>query len=121
MNQAYVRRTLLVLGLAVVAFFLFVPIGRYLLRGAVAEARILWRRRPITEMIADPTTSPAVAAKLRLVLDVRAFAVDSIGLPAKKSFSAFSRLDTDTLVLVLSGAYRDRLLSPPGGFPTAGR
>jgi len=36
-------------------------------------------------------------------------AADSLRLEAKESFTSYSQLDTDTLVLVLSGAYKDRL------------
>src|SRR4051812_44415366 len=121
MYQRYVRRGLLVLGLLVVGFFTLVPIGRYLARGAIAEAGILWRRRSIADLVRDSATSPAVRSKLQLVLDARAFAVDSMGLPAKKSFTTYSQLETDTLVLVLSGAYRDRLVSKTWWFPIVGR
>jgi predicted aminopeptidase len=105
----------------VVGFFALVPTGRYLLRGAWAEARILARRRPITEIIADPRTKPEIAAKLRVVLAARAFAADSLKLDAKESFTTYSQLDTDTLVLVLSGAYRDRLVAHTWWFPIVGR
>ena len=46
---------------------------------------------------------------------------DSIGLRAKQSFTTFSQLDHDTLVLVLSGAYRDKLASYTWWFPIVGR
>lgn len=95
--------------------------GRYLARGAWAEGRILLRREPIARLAADSATPPAVRAKLRLVLEARAFAVDSLGLPAGEAFTQFSRLDHDTLVLVLSGAYRDRLALVTWWFPIVGR
>lgn len=97
------------------------PMGRYLACGAVAEARILAHRRSIAGLIADPATPPAVRAKLQLVLQARRFAVDSLGLPAKKSFTQFTRLDHDTLVLVLSAAYRDELRPVTWWFPVVGR
>ena len=97
------------------------PLGRYLARGAWAESRILLRRQPISRLAADRATPPAVRAKLRLVLEARAFAVDSLGLPARESFTQYTRLDHDTLVLVLSGAYRDRLQLVTWWFPVVGR
>jgi predicted aminopeptidase len=57
---------------------------------------------------------------LKLVLAARAFASESIGLKANKSFTTYSQLDRDTLVLVLSGAYRDRLASYTWWFPIVG-
>lgn len=97
------------------------PMGRYLARGAAAEAKILARRQSIAKLAADSTTPPAVRAKLELVLEARRFAVDSLGLPAKKSFTEYTKLDHDTLVLVLSGAYRDELRPVTWWFPVVGR
>jgi predicted aminopeptidase len=87
----------------------------------LAEAGILARRRAITDLVADVNTPPSTATKLRLVLDARAFASDSIGLKARQSFTTYSKLDRDTLVLVLSGAYRDRLAPYTWWFPIVGR
>lgn len=116
-----VRRVAGALLLLVVAYLALSPTGRYLVRAAVAEGRILARRRSIAAMVADSATPPAVARKLQLVLDARAFAADSVGLRANDSFTTYSRLDRDTLVLVLSGAYRDRLVPKTWWFPIVGR
>jgi predicted aminopeptidase len=68
-----------------------------------------------------PSTDPRTRAKLQLVLAARAFAVDSVGLRAKESFTTYSRVRSDTLVLVLSAAYRDRLEPYTWWFPIVGR
>ncbi len=47
--------------------------------------------------------------------------MDSLGLAAGESFTTFARLDRDTLVLVLSAAYRDRLEAYRWWFPIVGR
>jgi predicted aminopeptidase len=110
------------LGVALgLAYLAIAPTGHYLVRAALAEGKILARRRPISAIIGDSVTKPNVVAKLRLVLAARAFAAESIGLEAKQSFTTFSQLDRDTLVLVLSGAYRDRLASYTWWFPVVGR
>ena len=97
------------------------PMGRYIARGALAEARILAHRQSIARLVADSTTPPATRAKLQLVLDARRFAVDSLGLPAKDAFTQYTKLEHDTLVLVLSGAYRDELRPVTWWFPIVGR
>ena len=116
-----IRRVVGALAAIVVAYLVIAPTGRYLLRAAWAEAGILRRRRPILEIVSDSATKPAVARRLRLVLDARAFAVDSIQLAARESFTTYSQLQRDTLVLVLSGAYRDRLKSYTWWFPIVGQ
>jgi len=115
------RRGLVVVALIAVGYLALAPTGRYLVRAAWAEGKILARRRPITDIVTDRRAGPATISKLRLVLAARTFAEDSIGLRAKQSFTTFSQLDRDTLVLVLSGAYRDRLVAYTWWFPVVGR
>ncbi len=84
------------------------------------EARILSRRQPISRIVNDSATDASTRAKLALVIAARAFAVDSLGLKAGKSFTSYSKLSRDTLVLVLSAAYRDRLERKTWWFPIVG-
>ena len=97
------------------------PTGCYLSRGAWEEAKILSRRQPISELVASPRTPEEVRAKLKVVLAARTYARDSIGLRTKDSFTTYSRLDHDTLVLVVSAAYRDTLKPYTWWFPIVGR
>ena len=92
----------------------------YVLRGAWEEARILNRRRPITAVIADPRQTPETRRKLRLVLDVRAFARDSLGERAGESYTLFAEKKSDTLATVLSAAYKDRFAAKTWWFPIVG-
>ena len=55
------------------------------------------------------------------MLAARAYAHDSLKLETGQSFTTYSRLDRDTLVLLLSGAYRDKLRSRTWWFPVVGR
>ncbi len=115
------RRVLAILGLLLIAWLALSPTGRYLVRAAWAEGSILARRRSIEAIVADPQTSAETAAKLRLVLAARAFAADSIHLRTRKSFTTYTHVDHDTLVLVLSGAYPDQLAPYTWWFPIVGR
>jgi predicted aminopeptidase len=83
--------------------------------------KILKARRPITALVADSTVAPEVRAKLSLVLEARAYAEDSLGLPAEEAFTQYTQLERDTLVLVLSGASRDALRPVTWWFPVVGR
>ncbi|HWG54644.1 MAG TPA: aminopeptidase [Gemmatimonadaceae bacterium] len=114
------RWTLLAVLLLLVAFLAFVPVGRYLARAAWEEGGILARRRPIAALATSPGTDPHTRAKLQLVLAARAFAVDSVKLDARQSFTTYTALRSDTLVLVVSAAYRDRLKFHTWWFPIVG-
>jgi predicted aminopeptidase len=107
--------------LVVLLYLLLSPTGRYLVRAGWEEARILARRRPIADLVQDSTVSSVVRQKLTVVLAARAFASDSIHLRARQSFTTYSQLEHDTLVLVLSAAYRDRLQPYSWWFPIVGR
>jgi predicted aminopeptidase len=65
--------------------------------------------------------APETRAKLALVLEARRYSVDSLGLPAGKAFTQYTQLDSDTLVLVLSGTRKDALVSKSWWFPVVGR
>jgi predicted aminopeptidase len=116
-----VLRTLAAVAFVAVAYLVIAPTGRYLLRGAWEEAKILAKRRPLAKILADSATSPPLRAKLELVLAARAFARDSLGLDVGKSFTSYSETGHDTLTLALSAAYRDRLQSYTWWFPVVGR
>src|SRR5262245_30131027 len=113
-----VALAVLVIGLT---YLSIAPTGRYLVRAGWEEGKILARRHSITDLVADSSMSPRVRSKLQLVLAARGFAVDSVKLRARESFTTFSQLQHDTLVLVLSGAYRDRLKAYTWWFPVVGR
>lgn len=97
------------------------PTGCYLSRGAWEEAKILSRRQPIPELLAHPGTPEELKRKLKLVWDARKYARDSLRLRTKDSFTTYSKLDHDTLVLLVSAAHRDTLKPYTWWFPIVGR
>ncbi len=106
------------------------PTGRYLARAAWEEGKILRGRRPIDGIVrraraaapgSPDAIDPVTLGKLELVLQARDFARDSLGFPAKETFTQFTQLERDTLVLVLSGARQDALVSKTWWFPVVGR
>jgi len=94
---------------------------RYILRAAVAEGGILWRRRSIVETVGDSATDRATRGKLLLVLAARAYASDSLRLAVGETFTTYSTVDRDTLVMVLSACRRDRLAAYTWSYPIVGR
>jgi predicted aminopeptidase len=116
------RRGILAIAVsAAVLGLISAPTACYLSRGAWEEAKILSRRQPISEIIADPRTSKEAREKLKVVLAARQYARDSLRLRTKDSFTTYSRLDHDTLVLLVSAAYRDTLKPYTWWFPIVGR
>jgi predicted aminopeptidase len=93
----------------------------YVLRAGWEEAKILGRRRPIDHVVADPATDAPTRAKLELVQQARDFANHSLDLAAGESYTTYSWVDSDTLLLVLSAAQKDRFQPYTWWFPIVGR
>jgi predicted aminopeptidase len=108
-------------GLLGVVLLALTPTGCYVSRAAFEEARILARRQPIDQLVRDSGTPVRERDKLALVQAARQFARDSLGLTPGESFTRYTRMNRDTLVLVLSAAYRDRLERRTWWFPVVGR
>jgi predicted aminopeptidase len=116
-----IRRWLLVLGLALVAgSFMFCSPG-YVVRAGIEEAKILSRRQPIDDVIDSPATADETRAKLALVRNARTFAAEELELDVGDSYTTFSQLDSDTLLMVVTAAPKDRLVPYTWWFPIVGR
>ncbi len=93
----------------------------YVIKAGWAEAKILKARRPLAEVILAPETDERTRGKLTLAREARAFAIDALKLDVGDSYTTYTELDRDTLAMVLSAAYRDRLASRTWWFPVVGR
>jgi len=93
----------------------------YVIKAGIAEAKILRARRPIPEVLADPATDPDTRGKLAWVVEARRFAVERMGVDAGEAYTMYTRLERDTLALVLSAAERDRFAPKTWWFPVVGR
>ena len=92
----------------------------YVIQAGLAEAEILGARRPLPEVVLDPQTDPRTRDILTFVMEAREFGIDELGLHAGESYTSFVELNSDTLALVLSAAYRDRLVPRTWWFPVVG-
>lgn len=93
----------------------------YILRAGIAEAGILSRRRPISALIEDPTTPPETRRKLQVVQRARAFAEHGLDLRVGESYTTYSTVEHDTLMMVLSAAPKLAFRPYTWWFPIVGR
>ena len=115
------RKVFLLTLLAVTAVLSLTCSPMYVIRAGIEEAKILSRRRDITEVVADAGTSATVRKKLGLVVQARSFAEDQLGLAAGESYTTYSWVDSDTLLMVVSAARKDRFIPYTWWFPIVGR
>ena len=117
------------MGLLIAAVALLVGYGtayvasaevRYLSRAGIEETRILSRRIPITRLARDSTAPDSLRAMAKLVVEVRGYAA-TLGLQAKETYTSYSDVGRDTLLLVLTASPRTCLCPVTWRYPIAGR
>jgi predicted aminopeptidase len=117
--RAWPRAPLAVLALAVLLAGCDATPG-YLVRAGWAEAQLLWRRRPIAGLLAEPDLDPGLRERLELTLAVRDYARD-LGLHVGDAYTTFAEVPGDATVWVVSAARRDRLEAVEWRYPLVGR
>lgn len=117
------------MGILIAAVGLFVGFGsayllsedvRYLTRAGFEETRILTSARPIEELARDTSLPMTRRAALQLVLDARDYA-DSMGFEAGDTYTRFTDVGRDTLLLVLSATPKDCICPVIWKYPIVGR
>ncbi len=64
--------------------------GCYIVESAQGQLSLMSKREPISRVIANPSTSPAVRTQLEAVSQIRKFAVDDLGLPDNGSYRSYA-------------------------------
>ena len=93
----------------------------YVLRAGYEEAKILWHRRPIKEILNRPTLDAVTREKLEMVLRVRSFAEQQLDFNVGGSYSSITEITTPPIVYVVSAAPRTSLEPYTWWFPIVGR
>ncbi len=93
---------------------------RYLTRAGIEQTAILEKRKPIAKLVADTSLPADTRAYLRLVLAVRQEAAD-LGLEAAKTYTTYSDIGRDTLLLVLSASPKNCICPYLWKYPIVGR
>ncbi|BES73476.1 aminopeptidase [Marinobacter nanhaiticus D15-8W] len=70
----------------------------YYQQAANGQLSLLWNRKPIDDVLADPTTPDALREKLTLAMEARDFAAEQLALPVDDTFSDFVALDQPYVV-----------------------
>jgi predicted aminopeptidase len=92
----------------------------YLWHVAAGQAKLLARRQPVEQALRDTRLSARERQKIRLILDVKAFAIEQLGLHASDSYTTFVRVDGPYVSYNLSAAPKDALRPYVWYFPIIG-
>jgi predicted aminopeptidase len=87
------------LGAALLILAIILPIaGCYELQAVGGQLSLLWQRKPIAAVIANPATSPALRAQLTEVSEIRDFATRELGLPDNGSYRGYADIGRSDVV-----------------------
>ena len=120
---AYWRRWLVLLIVAGFCLCLLNACGLgFLWQASVGQIKLLARRQPIEQVLQTGDLSLEAQNKLRLVLDVRAFAIDDLGLHASKnSYTTFVDVGGPYVSYNVSASRKDELEPYIWRFPIVGQ
>jgi predicted aminopeptidase len=93
----------------------------YVLRAGYEEAKILWNRRPIAEVLDRPDVDTATREKLELVLRVRRFVEQELAFKVGGSYSSITELSKPPVVYVVTAAPQTKLEPYTWWFPIVGQ
>ncbi len=117
------------MAILIVAVALFVGYGaayvasedvRYLTRAGIEQTKILEDRRPLEQLVNDSSIPATDRGYLRLVLEVRGYAA-SLGMEAKATYTTYTDVGRDTLLLSLTGSQRNCICPVTWKYPIVGR
>jgi predicted aminopeptidase len=94
--------------------------ARYLMQQAPGQLALLMDRVPFKKLLADPNLDPKIRAKLLLVLDVKKYAVETIGLKRNKNYEVFVPLDREAVSWNLTAAQSLSMSPLTWKFPMVG-
>jgi predicted aminopeptidase len=90
------------------------------MQAAAGQWEVVRKREPLAEVVADPETSPELAAKLRLLDEARDFSIAELHLPDNKSYRTYTDLERDYVVWNVFAAPEFSLRPKQWCFPVAG-
>lgn len=88
---------------------------------AKGQVDLLWQRRPVREALQDQRFGPGQLDKIRLILKVRAFGIEHLGLDDGGTYTTFVQLDRPFVSYNLTAAPVDAIEPYVWHYPVVGR
>ena len=94
--------------------------GCYYMQAAKGQWELTRKREPIPDVLADESTSPELAARLRLVQEARRFAIDELALPDNDTYRTYAEIGRDYVIWNVFAAPEFSMQPKTWCFPVAG-
>lgn len=86
----------------------------------MGQLNIVWNARPVEEVLADPAFPDSLKSRLRLIDDIRRFAIDSLGLTDTDNYKTVFDQKGEEVMWVVNAAEAYRLKPKTWDFPVVG-
>lgn len=114
------RNRLIVLSCLFMVVLLMHLQGCYYMQAIHGHMEVMQSRRPVGEVLADPSAPADLKERLMLVQEARQFAVDELGLPDNESYRSYAHLEREYVVWNVFAAPEFSLEPKQWCFPVAG-
>jgi len=111
------------LGLALVLSILIIwnwSLVKYGVEQGIGQAKIVWNSRSVETILSDPQFPDSLKAKLRLIQEIRRFAIDSLGLKDTKNYRTVYDQKGKEVMWVVMASEPFRLKPKLWNFPVVG-
>lgn len=106
---------------ALLAFSSFTGCARYIAHVSWNQMKLVWDRRPIAEVMLDPTVKESHKRKIAGIEKVKKFAQQNLGLKQSVSFSYYVHIPREYVVYAVSACQPLSFEAHTWWFPFAGR
>jgi predicted aminopeptidase len=111
-------------GLLAILVFLLIwqwELISYGLMQGYGQAKILWNAEPVEKVLADPTFPDSLKQKLRLIAEIKRYAVDSLGINPSDNYTTFFNQQGKPLLWIVTACERYELKAKEWEFPVVGK
>lgn len=92
----------------------------YGIRQAKGQFHIIWNAKPVEEFLADPEFPDSLKARLRLIDEVRQYAIDSLGLKDTRNYKTMYDQEGKEIMWVVIASEQFRIKPKEWKFPVVG-
>ncbi|HEY9004748.1 MAG TPA: aminopeptidase [Ohtaekwangia sp.] len=115
------KRILLIVAVVIAALVVFYwDLVVYGVRQGYGQLNIVWNARPVEEFMADPSFPDSLKARLRLINEVRKYAIDSLGLKDTENYKTLYDQKGQEIMWVVLASEPFRLQPKEWKFPVIG-
>jgi predicted aminopeptidase len=108
---------LLLLFLLVIWYWSLIVYG---INQGLGQLNIVWNARPITEVLNDPAFPDSLKSKLRIIDEIKAYAIDSLGLKDSDNYKTVFDQKGKELMWVVTASEPFQLKAKTWDFPVVG-